>query len=36
MGCVFYAKVIHVHVYMKKVEYSFAIFWFNAILGLDL
>ena len=22
--------------YMKKVEYSFAIFWFNAILGLDL
>ena len=35
MGCVFYAKVIHVHVY-EKVEYSFAIFWFNAILGLDL
>ena len=26
----------YICMYMKKVEYSFAIFWFNAILGLDL
>ena len=35
MGFGFYSKVIHV-MSMKKVENSFAIFWFHAIFALDL
>ena len=27
---------MYMYMYMEKVEYSFAIFWFHAILGLDL
>ena len=33
---VFFMQKSYICMYMKKVEYSFAIFWFNAILGLDL
>ena len=32
----FFMQKSYMCMYMKKVEYSFAIFWFNAILGLDL
>ena len=34
MGFVFFIQKSYM--YMKKVEYSFAIFWFHAILRLDL
>ena len=33
---VFFMQKSYMCMYMKKVEYSFAIFWFNAMLGLDL
>ena len=33
---VFFMQKSYMCMYMKKVEYSFAIFWLNAILGLDL
>ena len=32
----FFMQKSYMCMYMKKVEYSFAIFWFNVILGLDL
>ena len=35
-GSCFFMQKSYMCMYMKKVEYSFAIFWFNAILGLDL
>ena len=36
MGFVFFIQNSYMYMCMKKVEYSFAIFWFHAILRLDL
>ena len=36
MGFVFFIQKSYMYMCMKKVEYSFAIFWFHAILRLDL
>ena len=33
---VFFMQKSYMCMYVKKEEYSFAIFWFNAMLGLDL
>ena len=32
----FFIQKLYMYICMKKVEYSFAIFWFHAILRLDL
>ena len=32
----FFIQKSYMYMYMKKLEYSFAIFGFNAILGLNL